>query len=223
MQYYSIFDLVKQSVSLRQAASFYGIHLSRNGKAICPFHPDHHPSLQLYDDHYHCYSCGAHGDVVSLVMDLFHLTPIEAAEKLSEDFGVSRTAATLSQPDGVSPDAGHLLTHPGSVTFTAGESIKPKQLAPAVFPAAADSPADQRRHFYYSYCRYRDKLLHWMRQIVSRAGGAASDAFRAVCFELTMTEQCLDILQPGSFCPGNEVSDFIRNKELEVSVIDAIA
>ena len=195
MQYYSIFDLVKQSVSLRQAASFYGIHPSRNGKAICPFHPE----------------------------DLFHLTPIEAAEKLSEDFGVSRTAATLSQPDGVSPDAGHLLTHPGSVTFTAGESIKPKQLAPAVFPAAADSPADQRRHFYYSYCRYRDKLLHWMRQIVSRADGAASDAFRAVCFELTMTEQCLDILQPGSFCPGNEVSDFIRNKELEVSVIDAIA
>jgi DNA polymerase I-like protein with 3'-5' exonuclease and polymerase domains len=38
-----------------------------NGKIICPFHDDHDPSLQLYaDGHYHCYVCGAHGDIAEL-------------------------------------------------------------------------------------------------------------------------------------------------------------
>jgi hypothetical protein len=38
-----------------------------NGKIVCPFHDDHDPSLQLYaDGHYHCYVCGAHGDIEEL-------------------------------------------------------------------------------------------------------------------------------------------------------------
>src|SRR5262249_8171801 len=38
-----------------------------NDKIICPFHDDHDPSLQLYaDGHYHCYVCGAHGDIEEL-------------------------------------------------------------------------------------------------------------------------------------------------------------
>ena len=38
-----------------------------NGKIICPFHDDHDPSLHLYaDGHYHCYVCGAHGDIEEL-------------------------------------------------------------------------------------------------------------------------------------------------------------
>jgi DNA polymerase I-like protein with 3'-5' exonuclease and polymerase domains len=40
---------------------------SANGKIICPFHDDHDPSLQLYTDgHYHCYVCGAHGNIEEL-------------------------------------------------------------------------------------------------------------------------------------------------------------
>jgi DNA polymerase-1 len=36
-------------------------------KILCPFHDDHTPSLQIYSDgHYHCYACGAHGDVEEL-------------------------------------------------------------------------------------------------------------------------------------------------------------
>src|SRR5262245_10355558 len=32
-----------------------------NGKIRCPFHDDHTPSLHVYEDHYHCFVCGAHG------------------------------------------------------------------------------------------------------------------------------------------------------------------
>jgi DNA polymerase I-like protein with 3'-5' exonuclease and polymerase domains len=36
-------------------------------KVLCPFHDDHSPSLQIYSDgHFHCYACGAHGDVDEL-------------------------------------------------------------------------------------------------------------------------------------------------------------
>jgi hypothetical protein len=36
-------------------------------KILCPFHDDHNPSLQIYSDgHFHCFSCGAHGDVEDL-------------------------------------------------------------------------------------------------------------------------------------------------------------
>jgi DNA polymerase bacteriophage-type len=33
-----------------------------NGKICCPFHADSTPSLHVYDDHFHCFACGAHGD-----------------------------------------------------------------------------------------------------------------------------------------------------------------
>jgi DNA polymerase I-like protein with 3'-5' exonuclease and polymerase domains len=40
--------------------------IARN-KICCPFHHDSNPSLQLYPDgHYHCYGCGAHGDIEEL-------------------------------------------------------------------------------------------------------------------------------------------------------------
>jgi hypothetical protein len=35
-----------------------------DGKTLCPFHADSTPSCHVYDDHYHCFACGAHGDQV---------------------------------------------------------------------------------------------------------------------------------------------------------------
>ena len=34
----NVFEAVKQSVTTRQAAEHYGIHVGRNGMACCPFH-----------------------------------------------------------------------------------------------------------------------------------------------------------------------------------------
>jgi hypothetical protein len=39
-----------------------------NGKMLCPFHEDHHPSLHVYPDHYRCYTCGAHGNQLDWLM-----------------------------------------------------------------------------------------------------------------------------------------------------------
>ena len=39
-----------------------------DGRVCCPFHDDHAPSLVVYDDHYHCFYCGAHGDHIDWLM-----------------------------------------------------------------------------------------------------------------------------------------------------------
>ena len=42
----NVFEAVKQSVTTRQAASYYGIRVGRNGMACCPFHNDRTPSMK---------------------------------------------------------------------------------------------------------------------------------------------------------------------------------
>ena len=57
----NVFEAVKQSVTTRQAASFYGIRVGRNGMVCCPFHNDRTPSMKV-DSRFYCFGCGASGD-----------------------------------------------------------------------------------------------------------------------------------------------------------------
>ncbi len=84
----NVFEAVKQSVTTRQAAEHYGIHVGRNGMACCPFHNDKTPSMKL-DRRYHCFGCGADGDVIDFVAALYGLGKKEAAVQLAQDFGLS--------------------------------------------------------------------------------------------------------------------------------------
>ena len=83
----NVFEAVKQSVSTRDAAAFYGIEVKRNGMACCPFHDDKNPSMKV-DQRFHCFGCGEDGDVIDFTAKLFDLSPKEAAEKLAQDFGL---------------------------------------------------------------------------------------------------------------------------------------
>ena len=84
----NVFEAVKQSVSTREAAAFYGIEVKRNGMACCPFHDDKNPSMKLNKEYFYCFGCGATGDVIDLTARLYNLSPKEAAEKLAQDFGM---------------------------------------------------------------------------------------------------------------------------------------
>ena len=42
-----LFEAVKEAVTARNAAEYYGIKVGRNGMAVCPFHPDKNPSMKL--------------------------------------------------------------------------------------------------------------------------------------------------------------------------------
>ena len=85
----SVFEAVKQSVTVREAAQMYGIEVNRNGMACCPFHDDKNPSMKLNEEYFYCFGCGATGDVIDFTARLYNLSPKEAAEKLAQDFGLA--------------------------------------------------------------------------------------------------------------------------------------
>ena len=86
----NVFGTVKTSINTREAAERYGVEVNRHGKALCPFHNDRHPSLFVDDDHYYCFACGEHGDVIDFTAKLFGLKLFEAAQKLAYDFGITQ-------------------------------------------------------------------------------------------------------------------------------------
>ena len=83
----NVFETVKHSVTAREAAQMYGIEVRRNGMACCPFHNDKNPSMKV-DRRFHCFGCGADGDVIDFTSRLYNLSSKEAAEKLAADFGL---------------------------------------------------------------------------------------------------------------------------------------
>ena len=85
----SVFEAVKQSITVREAAQMYGIEVNRSGMACCPFHDDKNPSMKLNEEYFYCFGCGATGDVIDFTARLYNLSPKEAAEKLAQDFGLA--------------------------------------------------------------------------------------------------------------------------------------
>ena len=90
----TLFELDKAEISVSDAAEHYGLQVSRNGMACCPFHDDRHPSMKLNERYFYCFGCGATGDVIDLVAKLFGLSSYEAAKKLAHDFGIGPDKAT---------------------------------------------------------------------------------------------------------------------------------
>ena len=85
----TMYETIKAASSVKQAAEHYGLKVSRNGMACCPFHNDRHPSLKLNDEYFFCFGCGAKGDVIDFVARLFDLGSYEAVQRLAADLGIS--------------------------------------------------------------------------------------------------------------------------------------
>src|SRR5579862_3190192 len=81
------------------------VKLERRGRefaGLCPFHNEKTPSFYVVDDKnfFHCFGCGAHGDVIGFVMRADHLDFVEAVEKLAAEAGLpvpKPTAAAREQ------------------------------------------------------------------------------------------------------------------------------
>ncbi|MDZ4736716.1 MAG: DNA primase [Rhodospirillaceae bacterium] len=69
------------------------VKLTRRGRehvGLCPFHKEKSPSFTVSDDKgfYHCFGCGAHGDVIGFVMRTEGLSFPETIEKLAGEASV---------------------------------------------------------------------------------------------------------------------------------------
>ena len=83
----SYYPALKQRLTCREVAPRYGLKVNASGMALCPFHDEHSPSLKLSRG-FHCFGCGADGDVIDFVSRLEQATPKEAALMLARDFSI---------------------------------------------------------------------------------------------------------------------------------------
>ncbi|MDD2876236.1 MAG: DNA primase [Acidiphilium sp.] len=84
------------------------VRLERSGreqKGCCPFHNEKSPSFYVYDDHYHCFGCGAHGDAISFVMQSDGAAFMEAVERLAAEAGLEVPKPTLEAAEAAQREA----------------------------------------------------------------------------------------------------------------------
>ena len=173
----NLFEIVKYGVSCRDAAERYGVEVNRYSMALCPFHNDRHPSLYVADDHYYCFACGEHGDVIDFAAKLFGLPLYAAAQRLAADFQL-----TPDKP----PSAAAL--HAKRVQTEAQQLRENERLC---FSVLSD---------------YARILRSWKEQYAPQSPAEAPDErFIEACHNLDQTEYYLDILCTGDSYERAEV------------------
>ena len=85
-------DEIRNRVSLAGAVGRH-VKLARRGReyvGLCPFHNEKTPSFTVVEDKafYHCFGCGAHGDVIGFTMRMSGAGFREAIETLARDAGL---------------------------------------------------------------------------------------------------------------------------------------
>ena len=173
----NLFEIVKYGVSCREAAERYGVEVNHYGMALCPFHNDRHPSLYVTDDHYHCFACGAHGDVIDFAAKMFGLPLYDAAQRLAADFHLT-------------PDK------PPSAAALHAKRIRTE---------AQQLKANERLCFSV-LSDYARVLRDWKVQYAPQSPAEAPDErFVEACHKLDEVEYYLDILTSGNSYERSEV------------------
>ena len=173
----NLFEIVKYSVSCREAAERYGVEVNHYGMSLCPFHNDRRPSLYVADDHYHCFACGEHGDVIDFVSKLFQLSLYDAAQKLAADF--------------------HLT--PDKPPNTAALHAKRIQ-------TEAQQLRENERLCFSVLSDYAHVLRDWKVRYAPQSPAEAPDErFVEACHKLDEVEYYLDILTSGNSYERSEV------------------
>lgn len=183
----NVFEAVKQNVTTRQAAELYGIPVSRNGMAVCPFHNDKNPSMKL-DRRFHCFGCQADGDAVDFVSRLFNLSSKQAAIKLADDFGIAY-------------DSRQKLT------------VKPHIRE----PTSEQKFKQEERYSYKVLCEYFHLLQKWEQQYAPQTPeDDLHPLFVEALQRKSYIEYLLDIFLCGSFGERKELVAEQRNEVMKL-------
>jgi len=166
----TIYETIKESVLMRQAAERYGVHVNHSGMCQCPFHNDKNPSMKLYEKRFHCFGCQADGDVISFTSRLFNITPKEAALKLADDF---------------------------FIRYDAHDHVR--QTRKRYEPRAEDILAHKVSYCFRELAAYRNMLVMWKQQYAPKSMNEEwHPLFIQALENLSNVEYQLDVLLSGS-------------------------
>lgn len=214
--YRSIFNVVREETSIVTAARFYGVAVDRHGRALCPFHNDHHPSLSFKDNRFTCFACGARGSVIDLVMQIFHISPLEAAIKLQEDFNLTVEVRAQSHQAKNAAAKGVPDTRSGgqevNTLYTNSRVTAPTDSTEAVLAAALRNRlADMEA--YYSRI-HRELSENTEKYKPCKSLETVPDKYVEAMFQLPVVSYYLDILDSGTPSERVELYRAFKRKEL---------
>ena len=102
----SVIEEVKIRNRLEDVISNY-VRLEPSGrdlKGLCPFHSEKTPSFVVHpsDGYFHCFGCGAGGDVITFIMKAENLSYPEALEFLAQRAGITLPSERKNEQTGLS-------------------------------------------------------------------------------------------------------------------------
>ncbi|MFT7144526.1 MAG: DNA primase [Alphaproteobacteria bacterium] len=88
-----VLEQIRQRVSLADVISKHAVGMKKKGRdwwACCPFHNEATPSFHIHESkgYYHCFGCGAHGNVFDFVKEVRGGSFVDAVTYLGELSGV---------------------------------------------------------------------------------------------------------------------------------------
>ena len=187
----TIYEAVKNTVPVPDAAAQYGMEISKNGMTLCPFHDDRNPSMKLNDNYYYCFGCGADGDVIDLTAALCGLNKYVAARKLAQDFGVD-----------------YEILHPDMVAVQKKYADRKRQ-------------AERERKVFIALTERLYLLRDWIVRYAPKTSDEELDPrFVEACHDLDRVEVLVDILCTGDEIERREVVKMVLSGGVRDSPID---
>lgn len=92
-------ERITEQVTVPMVLSRYGFPTSNRKRIPCPLHSGKDPNFCYTDKVFHCWTCGAKGNVISLTMQLHGITFPQALIRLNTDFGLGLPAQKPSIRD----------------------------------------------------------------------------------------------------------------------------
>ncbi|MCH5208936.1 MAG: DNA primase [Oscillospiraceae bacterium] len=183
-EFQAFLDELCASNDISSVAAERGISVKRSGNSYsccCPFHAEKTPSCHLYteDNHFHCFGCGAHGNVIKFVMQAENTDFMNAVEILSNRVGMTiprgngrangkvnfKPKSGYNKPDDHSRD-----TSPAYSAGTSSADYSDKSAEPAVYPTYEEAPPTAEDY----YAQYEDSGYSRKKRIyeINQAAGS---------------------------------------------------
>lgn len=87
----NIFDIIRESVQMKDVVKKYRLTVNSSGFAVCPFHSEKTASLKIYNGGrgWHCYGCGSGGSVIDFIIKFFNVDKSGAIKIINNDFALN--------------------------------------------------------------------------------------------------------------------------------------